>query len=79
LLIWRSVKDTRANWRPSATQAAVALSGPISGNGPALADTVCSECHGTDMTGAPDNSSPSLAIVTAYSRDDFDTLMNDPR
>ena len=42
-----------------------------------LADTVCSECHGSDLNGAPDNSSPSLAIVTAYSRDDFDTLMRE--
>ncbi len=42
-----------------------------------LAETVCRECHGNDLHGAPDGSSPSLAIVTAYSRDDFDTLMRE--
>lgn len=40
-----------------------------------LADTVCSECHGSDLRGAPDGSAPSLAIALAYSREDFETLM----
>lgn len=49
---------------------------PIS-RGRYLAETVCRECHGNAPHGAPDGSSPSLAIVTVYSRDDFDTLMHD--
>ena len=42
-----------------------------------LAETVCRECHGNDLHGAPDSSSPSLSIVTAYSHDDFDILMRE--
>lgn len=40
-----------------------------------LADTVCSECHGSDLRGAPDGSTPSLVMTMAYSCDDFETLM----
>jgi cytochrome c553 len=40
-----------------------------------LANTVCSECHGDDLRGAPDGSTPSLAVALAYSRDDFGVLM----
>ncbi len=42
-----------------------------------LAETVCRECHGNDLHGTPDGSSPSLSMVTAYSRDDFETLMRE--
>jgi cytochrome c553 len=42
-----------------------------------LAETVCRECHGNDLHGAPDGSTSSLSIVTALSRDDFDTLMHE--
>jgi cytochrome c553 len=40
-----------------------------------LANTVCTECHGNDLRGSPDGSTPSLAMVAAYSRDDFELLM----
>lgn len=41
-----------------------------------LATLACAECHGHDLSGQPDRSIPSLAIVRAYGRDDFDTLMD---
>lgn len=40
-----------------------------------LANTVCTECHGNDLRGSPDGSMPGLAMVLAYSREDFETLM----
>lgn len=40
-----------------------------------LAQTVCTECHGSDLRGAEDGSTPSLAMALAYSRDDFERLM----
>lgn len=40
-----------------------------------LADTVCTECHGSDLRGSPDGSIPGLGMVLAYSREDFETLM----
>jgi mono/diheme cytochrome c family protein len=40
-----------------------------------LADTVCTECHGNDLRGSPDGAIPGLAMVLAYSREDFETLM----
>ena len=40
-----------------------------------LALTVCTECHWTDLRGAPDGSTPTLAVVAAYSIDNFRTLM----
>ncbi len=40
-----------------------------------LANTVCTECHGNDLRGSPDGSIPGLAMVLAYSREDFETLM----
>ena len=46
-----------------------------SGHGRYLAFTVCTECHGQDLRGGADNFSPSLAIVAAYSLDDFRRLM----
>lgn len=42
-----------------------------------LADTVCSECHGNDLQGAPDGSAPTLAMVVAYSSEDFGRLMRE--
>jgi cytochrome c553 len=42
-----------------------------------LAYTVCSECHGKDLRGGPDNFSPTLAVVAAYSLDDFRALMRE--
>ena len=46
-------------------------------NGEYLARTVCTECHGLDLRGAPDESAPTLAIVAAYSLDNFASLMKD--
>jgi cytochrome c553 len=40
-----------------------------------LALTVCTECHWTDLRGAPDGSTPTLAVVAAYSIDNFRKLM----
>jgi cytochrome c553 len=37
--------------------------------------TVCTECHGDDLRGTLDGSTPSLAISAAYSREDFGKLM----
>ncbi len=42
-----------------------------------LAETVCRECHGNDLHGSPNGFSPSLSMVTAYSREDFETLMRE--
>lgn len=44
-----------------------------------LANTTCTECHGSDLRGAPDGSMPSLAVVMAYSREQFATLMRTGR
>jgi cytochrome c553 len=40
-----------------------------------IAMTSCPECHGPDLRGWPDDNVPSLAIVAAYSLDDFTTLL----
>ena len=40
-----------------------------------LAMTSCSECHGDDLRGIPEEEIPSLAIVAAYPLDDFRNLM----
>ena len=42
-----------------------------------LAQTVCTECHGSDLRGTPDGTTPSLAMVFAYSREDFERLMRE--
>ncbi len=41
-----------------------------------LALTACTECHGNDLTGAEDGSSPDLAQVLAYDQDAFDHFMS---
>ena len=46
------------------------------GRGRYLAVTVCSECHGMDLNGAPDGSVPDLAIVAAYTEPAFVRLMS---
>lgn len=40
-----------------------------------LALTVCTECHGADLRGMPNDFAPSLALVSAYSVEDFRKLM----
>ena len=40
-----------------------------------LALTVCSECHGSDLRGAPDGSAPNLAVAASYSIENFEILM----
>lgn len=42
-----------------------------------LATSICSECHGSNLGGdqTPDFVAPALAIVAAYSREDFRRLM----
>jgi cytochrome c553 len=42
-----------------------------------LAQTVCTECHGSDLRGAPDGTIPGLAMTLAYSREDFERLMRE--
>jgi cytochrome c553 len=46
-----------------------------SGPGRYLARTVCSECHGTDLQGAPMDSVPPLTVTRAYSLEQFTTLL----
>ena len=43
-----------------------------------LAMTMCNECHGLDLRGAinPDGPAPDLAILAAYSEEDFRKLMS---
>lgn len=40
-----------------------------------LALSSCSECHGLDLRGNPDGSSPNLAIAASYSEEAFTRLM----
>jgi mono/diheme cytochrome c family protein len=40
-----------------------------------LAMTTCSECHGRDLNGAPEDGVPPLLVAKAYSADDFMRLM----
>ena len=40
-----------------------------------LALTVCTECHGLDLRGDPDGSSPNLVVAATYSVEDFTRLM----
>jgi cytochrome c553 len=40
-----------------------------------IAMTSCTECHGPELRGWPDDNVPSLAIVAAYSLEDFTTLL----
>lgn len=40
-----------------------------------LAVTVCTECHGMDLAGAPDGSAPDLVVVASYTEPDFARLM----
>ncbi len=40
-----------------------------------LAMTACTECHGTDLAGADDGTTPDLAIAAPYSLEEFQTLM----
>lgn len=42
-----------------------------------LAVTVCSECHGADLRGGPDEFAPTLAVAAAYSLGDFRKLMRE--
>lgn len=44
-----------------------------------LATTVCTECHGPDLRGYPDEGTPGLAVATAYPLEDFRTLMRSGR
>ena len=46
-----------------------------SSHGRYLAVTICTECHGDDLRGGADGFSPTLAIVAAYSLDDFRRLL----
>ena len=50
---------------------------PAGARGRYLARTVCTECHGADLTGDsnPDFTSPDLRVVAAYPADDFKRLM----
>ena len=40
-----------------------------------LAETSCPECHGDDLHGSPDGSTPTLAVVAGYDLGDFEILM----
>lgn len=45
------------------------------GRGRYVALTSCTECHGLDLGGNPDMSTPSLSIVATYSEEEFARLM----
>jgi mono/diheme cytochrome c family protein len=56
--------------------------GPATAAGRRIAATVCSECHGADLSGGqptPDISAPSLAIAGAYDLPQFTRLMRTGR
>jgi len=57
----------------------VASSYPAAGDsvaaGAYLARTVCTECHGLDLTGSPEGSPPDLRIAAGYSLEAFTHLM----
>jgi mono/diheme cytochrome c family protein len=59
---------------PWATQAE--LQGP-DGRGRYLALTVCTECHGMNLKGSDDGSTPDLVAVGAYAPEQFARLMRD--
>lgn len=59
---------------PWATEAE--LEGP-QGRGRYLALTVCTECHGMDLKGSDDGSTPDLVAVGAYDHGQFARLMRD--
>lgn len=59
---------------PWATEAE--LRGP-QGRGRYLALTVCTECHGMNLEGSDDGSTPDLTVVGAYAPEDFAHLMRD--
>jgi len=40
-----------------------------------LARSICTECHGVNLQGDASIGSPGLAVVAAYSREDFDRLL----
>jgi cytochrome c553 len=42
-----------------------------------LAMTVCTECHGMDLRGSEAASAPNLALVVAYTLEDFTRLMRE--
>ena len=42
-----------------------------------LAQTVCTECHGSDLRGAPDGSAPSLIVTMGYPLVDFERLLRE--
>jgi len=57
-------------------------SGPAHAAGRRLAATVCSECHGADLSGGrptPDTSAPDLAIAGAYDLAQFTRLLRTGR
>ncbi len=42
-----------------------------------LARTICTECHGSDLRGSPDGSTPDLRIAAAYSPQTFARLLRE--
>ena len=56
--------------------------GPATAAGRRLAATICSECHGADLTGGqptPDEAAPDLAIAGAYDLAQFTRLLRTGR
>jgi mono/diheme cytochrome c family protein len=46
-------------------------------HGQYLARTICTECHGIDLHGAPDGSTPDLRVAAAYSPQTFTRLLRE--
>lgn len=60
--------------RSIARPTAAALADPLV-HGRYLALTSCTECHGLDLRGSPDGSTPPVAIAATYSAEEFVRLM----
>lgn len=45
--------------------------------GARLGQVVCGECHGVDLAGYPEDGTPGLQAVKAYSADAFDRLLRE--
>jgi len=69
-------EDHMAEW-VSSVPPLLAAGNPTQIRGEYLAMTTCNECHGLDLRGSiePDFTTPDLAIVAAYSKTEFQSLM----
>jgi len=69
---WQRMNFREAEKTSKEGPPAVAPAGPVS-HGRYLAKSICSECHGPDLTGQFEF--PDLIVATAYSREEFHHLL----